>query len=304
LTLTGSGADVTIIGPSVAKAFPLIPKGIAALSSIASLVVQGLTVENIQGGEGIYRGGGRLEVRDCIIRSCDTGIVAWTNGGLVVGRCTFLGIANNAIATYAPATNVTIQDCHFEGNREGIVFANGTTSATARHCSIEGGSVGFQLSNGSTAVLEDCTISAVQTIPVYVAIASYLSLTGNQIEGGLYTLYVDSECLVTGTENVLGGASFRTIYSVYCDLSLHGNHILNGGGWSVYADGYADPGVVTLDLTDNYWGTTDGNQIAAWIRDMNDDPSVHCVVDYEPFANGPLGTEKKSWGELKTLYAK
>ena len=40
---------------------------------------------------------------------------------------------------------------------------------------------------------------------------------------------------------------------------------------------------VEVDLTNNFWGTTDPAQIAEWILDGNDDPLHEGVVIYEPF---------------------
>jgi len=59
---------------------------------------------------------------------------------------------------------------------------------------------------------------------------------------------------------------------------------------------------MTIDMTDNYWGTTDEDQIAEWIWDGNDDPSIQAFVQYQPFASGPVGTEQQSWGQVKALY--
>ena len=57
-----------------------------------------------------------------------------------------------------------------------------------------------------------------------------------------------------------------------------------------------------LDLTGNYWGTTDAEQISAWIRDGYDDPSVHAFVDFEPFEQQPIGTESATMGRVKAMY--
>jgi len=66
--------------------------------------------------------------------------------------------------------------------------------------------------------------------------------------------------------------------------------------------GFVDPEVQILDLSNNYWGTTDTGLIDDWIWDGNDDPEVHAFVDYEPFAGQPIPTEQRTWGEVKNLY--
>ena len=65
----------------------------------------------------------------------------------------------------------------------------------------------------------------------------------------------------------------------------------------------AEPyGPVVHDFTANYWGTTDPAQVAAWIWDGNDDPSLFATVLYQPMANGPVGAETTSWGDLKAMW--
>ncbi len=62
-----------------------------------------------------------------------------------------------------------------------------------------------------------------------------------------------------------------------------------------------------LDMTGNWWGTTEPDSIAAWIHDGNDvmwPPGglVECTVDFQPFATGPVPNEKQSLGGLKALF--
>lgn len=63
---------------------------------------------------------------------------------------------------------------------------------------------------------------------------------------------------------------------------------------------------VVVDLTDNYWGTDDPAQIAAWIHDYNDysppNPGCWVVIDFEPFADQPVQTEQTTWGAVKSLF--
>jgi len=84
-------------------------------------------------------------------------------------------------------------------------------------------------------------------------------------------------------------------------ISFSGNDIRNSGGTSVGLLGNA-PNPPEIDLTNNYWGTTDPAQIAEWIHDANDDPQVTGVVLFEPFAEQSVPTAKSSIGRLKSRY--
>ena len=76
---------------------------------------------------------------------------------------------------------------------------------------------------------------------------------------------------------------------------------LTEGEYAVYLEYFfEDPAV--QDFTNNYWGTTDPDSIAALIWDSNDDPEIHSTVLFEPFAGGPVSTEEKSFGSIKAMF--
>ncbi|MEZ4387989.1 MAG: hypothetical protein R3D98_10535 [Candidatus Krumholzibacteriia bacterium] len=57
-----------------------------------------------------------------------------------------------------------------------------------------------------------------------------------------------------------------------------------------------------IDLSGNYWGTTDVEEIAEGIWDCHDDDhAYHCVV-FEPLADEPVRTEPHSWSAIKSLF--
>jgi hypothetical protein len=81
------------------------------------------------------------------------------------------------------------------------------------------------------------------------------------------------------------------------------NHILqiDDGMWVYVTPNYDGP-PLHFDLTNNYWGTTDPEEISAGIYDAFDDDSRHIYIDFEPMADGPVSTESTTWGQLKALY--
>ena len=82
-----------------------------------------------------------------------------------------------------------------------------------------------------------------------------------------------------------------------------GNHILCSGGQFVRTEWFpGTEGDVILAFEDNYWGVGSANPIAEGIWDMNDDPEIHAIVDFEPFSSEPLPTEPTGWGDLKSMY--
>ena len=60
-----------------------------------------------------------------------------------------------------------------------------------------------------------------------------------------------------------------------------------------------------MNAEENWWGTTDPNEIAEMIWDCRDDPATRCV-DFEPWCAAPgcepVPVESESWGAIKAMY--
>ena len=85
--------------------------------------------------------------------------------------------------------------------------------------------------------------------------------------------------------------------------SIHENDIYDNEQYNVrYTETYASD----RDLTMNWWGTTDPDEIAAGIWDCNDDPNVGLCVVFDPWCWSPgcTGTtvQPTTWGGIKALY--
>jgi hypothetical protein len=226
-----------------------------------------------------------LEASDVLIESCD-----------------FRDLSGSGVATNMSCTDVAVVASTFRSCLCGVNF-NFTASGGIRESSFADCWVGIQIAQYSTSSLvQGCVFSGEQNVGITIAIVSSAHLEGNILVDGATNLKADTRCTVTATSNLLNGGSYATIVSCTSDLMLHGNDILNGGGDTVKLACYVSPPVVVLDLTDNFWGTTDANQIAQWIWDGNDDPAIHGFVDFEPFAGGPIPSDERSWGEVKNLY--
>ena len=86
-------------------------------------------------------------------------------------------------------------------------------------------------------------------------------------------------------------------------MDFHDNHILRGdGAWFVRTATYWPGDPTYIDMSSNWWGTTDLDEIAEWIYDGYDDEDVNGYVVYEPILGGPVATEQTTWSELKNMY--
>ena len=116
---------------------------------------------------------------------------------------------------------------------------------------------------------------------------------------------------LSATGNIFGpptGSATLHFESV-ASATLTGNHILSGGGWSVVATTgsgrprKADPfDPIVYDLSGNYWGTADGEQIRAWVYDIPDHPYQPRIVQFEPFLTSAVATERRGLSQLKALF--
>jgi hypothetical protein len=299
LTLTGAGADQSIIGPTTVIQPPAEwPKGICSLRGIKRLRVEKLTVEHVR--DGMYVSEGLLQVSNCIFRGGHGGIISWGERGNIIESCQFLDNTDNGIIGVAGAGGFIVDQCVFSGNGIGVDFE--TLSALITDCTFSGGYVGAQFVFSAIGTVRDCVFEeSIVNYSIWLNTNSQLRLENNRIKGGAYKIHMDSYSALSGTRNVIWGGRLGTLRAVACAPDLHGNHILHGGGYSVLVDGYPAP-LQTIDMTGNYWGTSNPDSIAAWIHDGHDDPSVYAYVQFEPFSPTPLPVEKKSLGGVKSLY--
>lgn len=167
-------------------------------------------------------------------------------------------------------------------------------------CSVLRGTVGIQTSFAGTSQIINCTLTGQENVAVGVLGGSSVWANGNLITGAAQCFFVSG--FLGGVGNQLMGGSFATLRIFYPSvLDFHDNHILNGGGWSVRAQGGAQS-PWPIDLTNNFWGTDDAAQIAGWISDSHNDPASRLVVDFEPFHGQPVRTEETSFGRVKAAF--
>ena len=122
---------------------------------------------------------------------------------------------------------------------------------------------------------------------------------GMTLSGGSATTvngctYVNSEyddirvngAYLYGTGNILYGDTIHyTLWITNGSVDFHWNQIMNSLEYSVYVPWHYTPGV-TMDLSNNYWGTTEADSVAAWIWDGDDDPDVPVTINYLPLTSG------------------
>lgn len=323
LTFIGAGVGRTYIGMphyyAPAGAWPMVICSVEAHDA----TFRDITFLNMQ--TGIYWWQGRLTISNCSFQDLGTAVQCMadegriedcafdvSNGGTAIScgytdaftieRCAFTG-AGHGIAAGELAMDVTIADCTFNGILGPIGYALGSTG-TVRDVTItdayyQGVAVGWD----ATVALENVSITCLPSAAgVLVGSGAMATLESVRCEGGQYGLTAAGFRAISGRNLALAGATVAAFRSHGPGtVALRQSHLLPASGLAVDAFRYG-PDYGVLDLTGNWWGTTDPDAIAALIRDGNDDPVNRAYVDYHPFAGGEVPVERTTWGELKASF--
>jgi hypothetical protein len=322
LTFIGAGASVTIVGHDQ-HSFPH-PTSATAFSIDASSPISITRFEDIGVDMpglfswAIANGGSRLEVQNCRFTRLDKGVFTVGAGGGFIRNCEFEDVSFNnggtAAQAYTPARDFVV---------EHSVFINCTTAfradwsgcrdVTIQHCTITGGRVGVGFFSGASGNVRHCTITGPDTRGISLDIQSGIGeVVGNEVlvtssyfASALYIGNASSSGTIIVRDNIFESnqAAF-SLLSPRASLDCRGNHFLQHGGqgWLAWAGPNYSGDPVHLDLTGNWWGTTDTAYIAEHIWDGHDDPQVRIFFDYEPIADGPIPTEGQTWSQVKERF--
>jgi len=297
LTFIGASNESVIIGPEV-QAFQIEgPRVIYIEGVVPRTTVSDLWVRN--GKLGVSGGEGELKADNCVFSGCDLGI-GFASSGLTVDSCIFENCTTDGVFMYG-ANVAAIRNSQFQHCGHGVSVQS-SNNAYISSCTFFGNDIGVQYSSGSGSIA-DCFFEDQNLIGINFRNYSSVTVSNCTVSNSRINMAATNYCTLQTIGNVFNGGWFATLRFTFCPISIHGNHILNGGGYSVLVGEHAGGEPAVIDLTDNYWGTTDSSQIEEWILDGHDQPNmINAFVEYEPFASVPIGTEQQSWGRVKALY--
>ena len=304
LTIIGDGADVVILGPEVPAAEIVNNQGpagiIGPLGASDTMTLRGVTVRNL--ASGVRAQGGYVHVEDCTFTGTHWGVMTNVTGFATVRRCEFRSTLDRGVVMFRSlnAQGGLVEDCTFFECRNGVDLQPRNTQL--RDCTFVGGGIGAQVSFGGDCIIQRCTFQDLWNGGLVISDGAQVQLFDSEFLGES-PLNILVGGLLEGSGNLLGGGTVMTMRIFYpSTVRFHGNHILNGGGYTVHATSGLPP-IRTMDLTGNFWGTQDPAQVAAWILDW-EDASDSCCIDilFEPMADQPISTESTSMGELKARF--
>ena len=316
LTFIGSGPE-TIVGPDQPwESERSLDKGFASsdLWGNSIIRVNYMRMENM--GIAVYTsynssGDNLVKIEDCLFGGNKESVYLIGNGGNVrIDSCLFESVADDGHHVSAwTQGEIFIQDCIFTLSNEiygqDCFTISDVENASIVDCEVYGGTVGATvIFNGHTA-FRDCIFDGQGTVAIIPSAGSSVSVDSCTFRNQIIAMYSDSSdnqftMSYTAIEDVtdcsffVEGAGIAEVNN--CDLAKGGRGVV----W--VTDRPSCTSIKHLDFTNNHWGTADADSIQAWIRDSNDTENACYYVDYVPFSDVPLPTEKKSLGGLKAMF--
>ena len=309
LTFRGAGSDQTVIGPVDFYDHTGITLGFATLGS-NNLVVSDLAVENTRSA-GMYQVAGSAEVENCRFQMeydfpAAEAVRGGFTGGASISNCVFVGWNYGVMSVGSGGAEVLVEGCEFLNCTTGVYgYTSGASNYNLRDSYFECEVVGISFLDYSGGSVSDCHF--VDCL-ISMSGCGEVLFTDNTVlrsDGGLALKLNEFEPVtITGNIFQTDGIVVRCMSGRQNGSALiRGNHFLRtGDDFWIYCPSTPGEVGVPVDFSQNYWGTTDLDEIAAGIWDCHDaDDAINCVT-FLPIADGPVRTEPHSWSSVKALF--
>ncbi|RKZ15972.1 hypothetical protein DRQ53_07595 [bacterium] len=302
VTVIGDDRDAVRIGPATSP--PVLQGddiwGLGAANGAGGVIFESMTLRNLS--QAIFDGDSAPTIRDCRFVGNDLGVSQFGLGRFDIRDCEFVDNIQGIVAFNGfGAREVYIADCTFVDQVDEAIQIQSPTSEVA-NCQITGGKIGISTALGGQLLLHGTTISNASFYGIYIGDGAAASIYTCIFDGAMqYSAFVEGS--IIARDVLFGGGSVETLhFGAPFLVDMFGNHILNAGALSVYAGGSQfEPR--TIDLSSNWWGTSDLDQIEEWIHHAPDDPTGNgLTVDYVPIYLGPVPVDESSVGALKSSF--
>ncbi len=307
LSFLGSGAGETIIGPVDSSINEHNAIGISCIEGPSTISARGILFENLN-YEGIWLQYGNLEVENCIFRNGYIGVMMKASEGGHVIDCHFENLEEFGVLGTAPTVGFLVEDCTFENTYGGVNFNwGGSLDCHVRNCTMTGGTLGrggVSFAQGASGSVSNCSISDFSNYGAVFSDAGEVAFFDNVIEQDEgWGISLNGSAFLDFHDNFVSSNAGCIALNDPDPMSFHGNHFSRGeGAWFVKTNTYYPYGPVTVDMSGNWWGTTDLEELAEWTYDGNDNSNVWIFINYLPLADEPVSTESTTLGGLKALF--
>ncbi|MBK8167565.1 MAG: right-handed parallel beta-helix repeat-containing protein [bacterium] len=301
LRITGSGCDRTFLGPAGKT---------DAMSQVFysdgghDVAIENMTIENTD--LGINWANGHLLIRSCVFIGGDRGAsIVVDKVEAIVRDCTFeQPNSTGSIVVYHTKRHpdsCLIDNCTIRGGATGVEVMPWAEDVVIRNTTIEDAQSGIVFQAESKGRVENCAVVNSSFASAWVMSGATVDFANTALTGGTRGLEIDGGIVTARSLVISGTTASALVVNLGGRASIHGSDFLPASGWAFYSEYYDEP-VTAIDLTDNFWGTSDAESIRASICDNRCYPPVACKVVFEPFAGGPVPTDVTSWGEVKVMF--
>lgn len=315
LTFIGAGTDATIIGPENygdidgLYVYCIIVDGIGVVTRMRDL-----SCENVKDFGIRNLDEGRMEIEGCAFRNSDGGVFGVLGDGGIIRDCDFVemnhGNSSTGILLYEPCVDVMVEDSRFTNCSVGLSGNwSGCEDFTVLGCTFSGGDTGVGVTTGASGAILQSSFSGQERFAIAGSSIGTLLIEGNIIdetgsEGSCICVWAaPGEYILR--DNILSSDTTIVLLGMPNVVwDCRDNHFLRTGPDAWYSQPMdlvygGEP--LELDFSENYWGTTDPEEVAAWIFDGNDDPAYHYVIDFLPMAD-VVAVESRTFSEVKSLF--
>ncbi|MEX0968446.1 MAG: T9SS type A sorting domain-containing protein [Bacteroidia bacterium] len=251
--------------------------GTGALFSYCSFITPGI------GKRGIYANSTGVRIENCLFTDIYYAVYAMASGSAIrleVINCTFNDSTGTSYPIYASSTYI-----------DAVIIGNTFNNFN------KGG--GFFLTNNSLYMVRN-TINGQNRVSIK-AVGSNISCNlfknlRSGVEIQLYAKDTINSCIfihntLDSNGSTLTGDGMLTVYKLFNlnNSRFNNNNFLKNSGTNekVTINGY-NPNPASsepVDMTENYWGSTDSATIETYIKDYSDDINIFGRVDFSGFLN-------------------
>jgi ribosomal protein L24E len=260
-----------------------------------------MTLQNVYEG---VRMRGRCTVSDYKSQDCGSAVFAGTGSMPHVRDSVVIGSVESGMTLFR-TDGALIEDVSFDdGPLADNIDVIESSNVTIRRCQFAGTNI-VQFQGGSTGFVDDCTFQESPTIALNLVINSNVEVRNSQFSGSGTSARSSDFSFLSGSGNLFAMNSTNTLrFTSQGGASLTNNDIrISETGYTVELSGYSiNPDIIEIDLTSNYWGTTDLDSIAGEILDFNDLSGIKGIVNFEPVRTTSVPIQVRSLGELKALF--
>jgi hypothetical protein len=298
LTIRGAGEGLTILGIDDGDRSRF---GITIREDVSALMVEDISIRGMSSA--LANRGGAISLERVAMEQSFNGVLI-SIGSLSASNCRFVDIQGRALPVLGNTESVRIFESEFLRATIGIQVNPGIYAEVVDCTFVDCGAGVY--ADGATIDVERVTMTNVQQALTVRRSIGVLNVTETEVHGVDFAAVF---CTSRGYANVVSSSFTDTVGPAI---------VLRGGGMRmndcdliprpgedfIRVSSYPDEPVTVFDFENNYWGTTDRQEIADRIQDGNDPPpnpavTINAVVDFEPFRLLPVSNEDQSFGGFK-----